>query len=83
VALSAFDRDVSLEVLDHPILDLFYYTVRARYYSNYLLSLALVFLLINVVPFVQLTEILPSALVLFVLRKLPPKRVSAQYHPIN
>ncbi|CAL5077488.1 unnamed protein product [Urochloa decumbens] len=56
VALSAFDSDVSLEVLDHPILDLFYYT---------------------------LTEILPSALVLFVLRKLPPKRVSAQYHPIN
>jgi len=56
VALSAFDPDVSLEVLDHPILDLFYYT---------------------------LTEILPSALVLFVLRKLPPKRVSAQYHPIN
>ncbi|KAF8698957.1 hypothetical protein HU200_034784 [Digitaria exilis] len=56
VALSAFDPDVSLEVLDHPILDLFYYT---------------------------LAEILPSALVLFVLRKLPPKRVSAQYHPIN
>uniref|UniRef100_A0A0D9WUJ9 THH1/TOM1/TOM3 domain-containing protein n=1 Tax=Leersia perrieri TaxID=77586 RepID=A0A0D9WUJ9_9ORYZ len=56
VALSAFDPDVSLEVLDHPILDLFYY---------------------------MLTEILPSALVLFILRKLPPKRVSAQYHPIN
>ncbi|CAN6170488.1 unnamed protein product [Urochloa humidicola] len=56
VALSAFDPNVSLEVLDHPILDLFYYA---------------------------LTEILPSALVLFVLRKLPPKRVSAQYHPIN
>ncbi|OEL26571.1 LEAF RUST 10 DISEASE-RESISTANCE LOCUS RECEPTOR-LIKE PROTEIN KINASE-like 2.5 [Dichanthelium oligosanthes] len=50
VALSAFDPDVSLEVLDHPILDLFYYTV---------------------------TEILPSALVLFVLRKLPPKRGSS------
>ncbi|WVZ61442.1 hypothetical protein U9M48_011311 [Paspalum notatum var. saurae] len=56
VALSAFDPDVSLEVLDHPILDFFYY---------------------------MLTEILPSALVLFVLRKLPPKRVSAQYHAIN
>ncbi|XP_008802197.2 tobamovirus multiplication protein 1-like [Phoenix dactylifera] len=28
-------------------------------------------------------EILPSALVLFILRKLPPKRVSDQYHPIN
>uniref|UniRef100_A0ACD5UP68 Uncharacterized protein n=1 Tax=Avena sativa TaxID=4498 RepID=A0ACD5UP68_AVESA len=56
VAVSAFDADVSLEVLDHPILDFFYYL---------------------------LTEILPSALVLFILRKLPPKRVSAQYHPIN
>ncbi|KAL5197827.1 hypothetical protein ABZP36_001339 [Zizania latifolia] len=56
VALSAFDPDVRLEVLDHPILDFFYYV---------------------------LTEILPSALVLLILRKLPPKRVSAQYHPIN
>ncbi|KAL6658047.1 hypothetical protein ACP70R_004294 [Stipagrostis hirtigluma subsp. patula] len=56
VAFSSFDPDLSLEVLDHPILDFFYY---------------------------MLTEILPSALVLFVLRKLPPKRVSAQYHPIR
>ncbi|XP_029124293.1 tobamovirus multiplication protein 1-like isoform X2 [Elaeis guineensis] len=30
-----------------------------------------------------LVEILPSALVLFILRKLPPKRVSDQHHPIN
>ncbi|KAI3795703.1 hypothetical protein L1987_38360 [Smallanthus sonchifolius] len=29
--------------------------------------------------FYMLTEILPSALALFILRKLPPKRVSAQY----
>ncbi|MED6143892.1 E3 ubiquitin-protein ligase tom1 [Stylosanthes scabra] len=56
VFLSAFDSDASLEVLDHPILDLIYY---------------------------MLVEILPSALVLFILRKLPPKRVSAQYHPIR
>lgn len=28
-------------------------------------------------------EIFPSALVLFILRKLPPKRVSDQYHPIR
>eukprot|EP00246_Nothoceros_aenigmaticus_P007186 TRINITY_DN20854_c0_g1_i1.p1 TRINITY_DN20854_c0_g1~~TRINITY_DN20854_c0_g1_i1.p1 ORF type:complete len:289 (-),score=32.12 TRINITY_DN20854_c0_g1_i1:619-1485(-) len=27
-------------------------------------------------------EIIPSALVLYILRKLPPKRVSGQYHPI-
>ncbi|KAG6754550.1 hypothetical protein POTOM_040337 [Populus tomentosa] len=30
----------------------------------------------------MLVEILPSALVLYILRKLPPKRISAQYHPI-
>ncbi|XP_078149614.1 tobamovirus multiplication 1 isoform X2 [Carex rostrata] len=53
---SAFDPDLTLEVLDHPILDLFYY---------------------------MFTEVVPMALVLFILRKLPPKRVSAQYHPIR
>lgn len=31
----------------------------------------------------MLVEIVPSALVLFILRKLPPKRISAQYHPIR
>ncbi|KAH6795926.1 hypothetical protein C2S51_036912 [Perilla frutescens var. frutescens] len=31
----------------------------------------------------MVVEILPSALVLFILRKLPPKRVSAQYHVIS
>lgn len=30
-----------------------------------------------------LTEILPSSLVLFILRKLPPKRGITQYHPIR
>lgn len=38
--------------------------------------------LLNLI-FYMLVEILPSALVLFILRKLPPKRVSDQYHPIN
>ncbi|XP_064940499.1 tobamovirus multiplication protein 1-like isoform X1 [Musa acuminata AAA Group] len=56
VGLSAFDTDMSLDVLNHPILDLIYYT---------------------------LTEILPSVLVLYILRKLPPRRVSGQYHPIR
>ncbi|KAL2524002.1 Tobamovirus multiplication protein 1 [Abeliophyllum distichum] len=56
VALSAFDSDASLDVLDHPVLNLIYY---------------------------MLVEILPSALVLYILRKLPPKKVSAQYHPIR
>eukprot|EP00262_Sarcandra_glabra_P011054 TRINITY_DN26752_c0_g1_i1.p1 TRINITY_DN26752_c0_g1~~TRINITY_DN26752_c0_g1_i1.p1 ORF type:complete len:288 (-),score=1.79 TRINITY_DN26752_c0_g1_i1:465-1328(-) len=37
---------------------------------------------LNVVYY-MLAEILPSALVLYILRKLPPKRVSAQYHPIR
>ncbi|KAJ1691988.1 hypothetical protein LUZ63_016143 [Rhynchospora breviuscula] len=54
--ISAFDTDLTLEVMDHPILDLFYY---------------------------MLTEVIPMALVLFILRKLPPKRVSGQYHPIR
>ncbi|KAL8162552.1 hypothetical protein V2J09_014041 [Rumex salicifolius] len=53
IMISAFDSDASLNVLDHPILDLIYYT---------------------------LVEILPSALVLFILRKLPPKRTSAESH---
>ncbi|KAG8385722.1 hypothetical protein BUALT_Bualt03G0074800 [Buddleja alternifolia] len=56
VVLSAFDLDASLDVLDHPVLNLIYYTM---------------------------VEILPSALVLYILRKLPPKRISAQYHPIR
>ncbi|TKY54022.1 Tobamovirus multiplication protein 1 [Spatholobus suberectus] len=56
VFLSAFDSAASLDVLDHPILDLIYY---------------------------MLVEVLPSALVLYILRKLPPKRISAQYHPIR
>ncbi|XP_039689935.1 tobamovirus multiplication protein 1 isoform X2 [Medicago truncatula] len=54
--LSAFDSDTSLDVLDHPILDLVYY---------------------------MLVEVLPSALVLYILRKLPPRRISAQYHAIH
>ncbi|RXH99383.1 hypothetical protein DVH24_011708 [Malus domestica] len=56
VVLSAFDADASLDVLDHPVLNVIYY---------------------------MLVEILPSALVLYILRKLPPKRVSAQHHPIR
>ncbi|XP_017224833.1 tobamovirus multiplication protein 1 [Daucus carota subsp. sativus] len=54
--VSAFDEDADYDVLNHPIVDLIYYTM---------------------------VEILPSALVLFILRKLPPKRVSEQYHPIR
>uniref|UniRef100_A0A6N2N824 THH1/TOM1/TOM3 domain-containing protein n=1 Tax=Salix viminalis TaxID=40686 RepID=A0A6N2N824_SALVM len=46
VLLSAFDTDASLDVLNHPVLNLIYY---------------------------MLVEILPSALVLYILRKLPPK----------
>ncbi|KAJ7946725.1 tobamovirus multiplication protein 1-like [Quillaja saponaria] len=56
LALSAFDVQADLDVLDHPILNLVYYL---------------------------LVEIVPSALVLFILRKLPPRRVTDQYHPIR
>ncbi|KAH9542546.1 hypothetical protein CY35_13G013700 [Sphagnum magellanicum] len=31
----------------------------------------------------MLVEIIPSALVLYILRKLPPKRMGGQYHPIR
>jgi hypothetical protein len=30
-----------------------------------------------------MVEIVPSGFVLFILRKLPPKRLSGQYHPIR
>ncbi|CAN4107973.1 unnamed protein product [Withania somnifera] len=56
VAISAFNGSVDVDVIDHPVLILFYYMV---------------------------VEILPSILVLFILRKLPPRRVSEQYHPIQ
>ncbi|KAJ8624975.1 hypothetical protein MRB53_033505 [Persea americana] len=56
VAVSAFDKDADLDVIDHPILNFIYY---------------------------MLAEILPSAMVLFILRKLPPRRVSDKYHPIS
>lgn len=56
IALSAFDKNADLDVMDHPLLNMIYY---------------------------MLVEIVPSALVLFILRKLPPKRISNQYHPIQ
>ncbi|CAD6209289.1 unnamed protein product [Miscanthus lutarioriparius] len=56
MCLSAFNKDADLDVLNHPILNFFYYL---------------------------LVEIVPSSLVLFILRKLPPKRGIAQYHPIH
>ncbi|XP_017408044.1 tobamovirus multiplication protein 1 isoform X2 [Vigna angularis] len=38
--------------------------------------------ILNLVYYLMV-EIVPSALVLFILRKLPPRRVSDQYHPIR
>ncbi|XP_010690495.2 tobamovirus multiplication protein 1 [Beta vulgaris subsp. vulgaris] len=55
-AISAFDDDFDVDVLDHPLGNLLYYMV---------------------------VEILPSALVLFVLRKLPSRRISDQYQAIQ
>ncbi|KAG2543927.1 tobamovirus multiplication protein 3-like isoform X5 [Panicum virgatum] len=56
MCFSAFDKGADLDVLNHPIVNFFYYL---------------------------LVEIVPSSLVLFILRKLPPKRGIAQYHPIH
>ncbi|CAO2815513.1 unnamed protein product [Amaranthus hypochondriacus] len=56
VAISAFDEDIDVDVIDHPFGNLLYYMV---------------------------VEIIPSALVLFVLRKLPSRRVSDHYQAIQ
>lgn len=49
------EEDADLDVLDHPLLNLVYYTC---------------------------CEILPSAFVLYILRKLPPRKSPAGYQPI-
>ncbi|KAK8516765.1 hypothetical protein V6N12_049480 [Hibiscus sabdariffa] len=69
VCFSAFDKAADLDVLNHPVLDFIYYMMAFSYYV--------------VVVVGQLVEILPSALVLFILRKLPPSRGITQYHPIH
>ncbi|XP_028762970.1 tobamovirus multiplication protein 1-like isoform X2 [Neltuma alba] len=56
VILGTFDSKASLDVSNHPILNLIYY---------------------------MLVEIMPSALVLFILRTLPPKRISVHYHLVQ
>lgn len=55
MAFSGFMKSADLDVLDHPILNVVYYTM---------------------------VELLPSSLVLFILRKLPPKR-SPNSQPIR
>ena len=56
VAWSAVDKaDADLDVLQHPLLNIIYYTT---------------------------VEIVPSALVLFILRKLPPRRPAQGYQPL-
>nr|KYP34745.1 hypothetical protein KK1_044255 [Cajanus cajan] len=75
MCFNAFDKNANLDVLDHPILNFVYYLVRC------LLSPTIP---LTDFPFLlQLVEILPSSLVLFILRKLPPKRGITQYHPIR
>ncbi|KAK9096447.1 hypothetical protein Sjap_021944 [Stephania japonica] len=56
VMVSAYQKNADLYVINHYILNFFYYL---------------------------LVEIVPSSLVLYILRKLPPKRISDQYHPIR
>ena len=56
VAWAAIDqKDADLDVMDHPLLNIVYFT---------------------------LCELLPSALVLYILRKLPPKRPAHGYQQI-
>eukprot|EP00877_Chromochloris_zofingiensis_P012263 jgi/Chrzof1/7290/Cz02g18010.t1 len=56
VALSAIDeKDLDLDVMSHPLLNIIYYGV---------------------------VEIIPSAWVLYILRKLPPKRTAQGYQQI-
>lgn len=91
MAFSVFNKAIDLDVLYHPILNAIYYTVGCLP-LNLVLNPSLhdlnpleIFILLNVLCFscVQLVEIIPSALVLYILRKLPPKRLSGQYHPIR
>uniref|UniRef100_A0A0D9VJK1 THH1/TOM1/TOM3 domain-containing protein n=1 Tax=Leersia perrieri TaxID=77586 RepID=A0A0D9VJK1_9ORYZ len=56
MCFNAFDKEADLDVLDHPILNFFYYLI---------------------------VEILPSSLVLYILRRIPSKLRLAQYHPLN
>ncbi|KAJ1280499.1 hypothetical protein BS78_04G237300 [Paspalum vaginatum] len=56
MCFNAFDKEADLDVLDHPILNFFYYL---------------------------LVEILPSSLVLYILRRLPAKLRLSQYHPLS
>lgn len=56
VAWSGIDKaDADLDVWQHPLLNIVYYTI---------------------------VEIVPSALVLFILRKLPPRRPQQGYQPL-
>ncbi|KAF8765355.1 hypothetical protein HU200_008497 [Digitaria exilis] len=56
MCFSAFNKEADLDVLDHPILNFFYYL---------------------------LVEILPSSLVLCILRRIPAKLQISQYHPLS
>ncbi|PWZ32639.1 Tobamovirus multiplication protein 3 [Zea mays] len=56
MCFNAFDEEADLDVLDHPVLNLFYYL---------------------------LVEILPSSLVLYILRRIPAKLRLSQYHPVR
>ncbi|PPD82154.1 hypothetical protein GOBAR_DD20914 [Gossypium barbadense] len=72
MCFNGFDKGADLDVLNHPILNLIYYLMlytgsnrppSPNFYPH-----------CNLVLELKLVEILPSSLVLFILRKLPPKR---------
>jgi len=56
MCFNAFNKEADLDVLDHPVLNFFYYL---------------------------LVEILPSALVLYILRRIPAKLQLSQYHLLS
>jgi len=104
MCFNAFNKEADLDVLDHPVLNFFYYLVstisaknaklgftsvcsemicsclvtpnwclyyyNSMFYCPYLLRL-------------QLVEILPSSLVLYILRRIPAKLQLSQYHLLS
>ncbi|PUZ77086.1 hypothetical protein GQ55_1G342200 [Panicum hallii var. hallii] len=56
MCFNAFNKEADLDVLDHPVLNFFYYL---------------------------LVEILPSSLVLYILRRIPAKLQLSQYHLLS
>jgi hypothetical protein len=94
MCFNAFDKEADLDVLDHPVLNLFYYLVCMKFAKHEIKSPAPVWQLridtyynsdvpLFLPSFLQLVEILPSSLVLYILRRIPAKLRLSQYHPVS